>query len=370
MSEIGRTPPAVYVPTTPPALPASPIGPGGGQIEEVEPESQESLGMPAVAYEGAGHIVANPDHCVIGIDGGGTKVNAAVADMDGVALGGGTAGPCNIAATTAREAFSAARAACVAALATAGRGPSDVRAVCAGVAGVSYRDRKIEFQELLQQYFPNAAVAVEPDYAIALTGGTGGAPGIVVIAGTGSVAYGENGRGAFHKAGAYGYLIDDDGSGYGVGRSALAAVLKAADKTGQETLLTERVLQSLDLASTADIVPGVYGGALSRVRIASLATVVSQTAADSDDDVAKTILLHAGGALGQLTATVAQQLFSHAVEPFPIVMTGSLWKGGGVLLDTYTRSVRRFAPAAVLVPARESPLHGAIRRALRLEPTA
>ena len=121
-------------------------------------------------------------------------------------------------------------------------------------------------------------MTVEPDYAVALAGATDGGPGIVVIAGTGSVAYGENGAGEAHRAGAYGYLIDDAGSGYGVGRAALAAVLRAADGTGEDTSLTGRLLALLGFASVGDIIPAVYGGSLDRLAIAALAPVVADAA--------------------------------------------------------------------------------------------
>jgi N-acetylglucosamine kinase-like BadF-type ATPase len=302
---------------------------------------------------------------VLGLDGGGTQMRAQVATQDGVVRGVGLSGPCNIAAMTATEALQSAQAAADAALLSAHASSEVVCAVCAGVAGTSYTARRAEFRQGLQEIFPNAQVSVVPDYAIALTGGTDGAAGIIVIAGTGSVAYGEDGNGTSHKSGGYGFLIDDAGSGYGVGRSALAAVLRADDGTGAATSLTECVPGALGLASVHDIVSSVYSGDITRVQIAGLARAVAETA-NGEDSVACAILMRAGGALALLAHGVVEQVFSHAETSFPVILVGGLWSAGPILTDVFERSLKRFAPLAVVTTPRQSPVTGAVRRARRL----
>ncbi|MDQ2798024.1 MAG: hypothetical protein M3Y13_00090, partial [Armatimonadota bacterium] len=272
-----------------------------------------------------------------------------------------------LAAVPPPDALAAALTAADLALSEAGRERADIAALCAGVAGVSYAERRVLFHDGLQAAFPQAQVTVEPDYAIALTGATGGGPGVIVIAGTGSAAYGENAAGEQHKTGAYGYLIDDSGSGYGIGRAALAAALCAADGTGEPTSLSHRLLETLGLSSLADIVPGVYGGSLSRVEIAALSRAVADAAHEDDDAVARALLMRAGGALAHLAHGVTQRLFADAVTDFPVVPIGGLWNAGGLLTDVFTRSLRRFAPHAVLTPPLAPPVEGAVHRAaLRL----
>ena len=302
--------------------------------------------------------------CVVGLDGGGTKTEARVLGLEGEALGGGSSGPCNIAAVPVAAALAAAQTAAESALAAAGKGVGDVRAICAGVAGFSQLERREEFRSGLQAFLPGVPVTVEPDYAVALAGATEGGPGIVVIAGTGSVAYGENGVGESHRAGAYGYLIDDAGSGYGVGRAALAAVLRAADGTGEPTSLTHRLLSTLGLASVGSLIPSVYGGALDRLAIAALAPIVAAAALEDEDTVAQSLLMRSGGALARLAEAVAARLFPQAALPYPIVPIGSLWNAGPPLTDVFARSCARFAPAAVLSPPKNAPAHGAALRAL------
>lgn len=304
---------------------------------------------------------------VLGLDGGGTQTRVLVEDIESGARGEGIGGACNIAAVSVGEAVQSVRTATEAALANIHARAKDVQAVCVGVAGTSFASRRAEFQTQLQRLFPRAVVGVEPDYAIALTGATGGLPGVIVIAGTGSVAYGENADGQGHKAGGYGYLLDDAGSGYGVGQSALVAVLRAADGTGEATSLSRSVCAALGLETAGEIVAGVYGGGLSRVAIASLSRVVSEAAAD--DAVARAILMRAGGALAQLVHGVAAALFADTAAEFPVVPVvpvGGLWQAGGPLTDVFERSVRRFAPQAVIHPAQQPPVSGAVHRARQM----
>ena len=302
---------------------------------------------------------------VLGLDGGGTQTRVSLVDLRRNVVGTGVSGPCSMAAVTPPEALASALAAIDDALGQAGAGRADVAALCAGVAGFSSSARREQFSAGLHTAFPTALISIEPDYVPALFGGTGGEPGVLVIAGTGSVAYGENATGEFHKTGAYGYLIDDGGSGYGVGRAALAAVMQAADGTGPATMLTTRVSEYLSLSSLSDIVPGVYGGSLSRVQIASLSRVAAEAAAD-DDPVARSILMRAGGTLAHLVHGVTQRLFTDAHKPFPVVQVGGLWSAGTALTDVFVRSLRRFAPAALVVKPKQSPVEGAVQRALRL----
>ena len=297
---------------------------------------------------------------VLGLDGGGTQTRAALADLSGQIVGSGIAGASNLAAVSPADALAAALAAADGALQKAGKSRAEVVSLCAGVAGVSYTDRRAQFLNGLQDAFPNALVSVEPDYAAALAGATGGGPGVIVIAGTGSAAYGRNAAGEAHRTGAYGYLIDDSGSGYGVGRAALAAVLQAADGTGPPTTLTEWISAALGLASLSEIVPGIYGGSLSRVAVAGLSRVVGTAASEDGDPVARALLMRAGGALAHLAHGVTQRLFANDGAEFPVVPIGGLWNAGDTLTEVFLRSLRRFAPSAVMTPPLRPPVEGAV----------
>lgn len=297
---------------------------------------------------------------LIGLDGGGTQTRVAVASAEGVVVGRGQAGACNLAAVPLNDALLAAHGAAADALREASVDAADVRAICAGVAGTSFEARRMGFAAGLLAAFPNAQISVIPDYAIALSGATEGGPGVIVIAGTGSAAYGKNVMGDSHRTGAYGYLIDDAGSGYGVGRAALNAILRAADGTGEATTLSMRIPDALEIASLAEIVPGVYGGGISRVVIASLSQVVAEAALEDGDPAASAILMRAGGALAQLAQGVTGRLFADAKRPFPVSPIGGLWSAGNAMTDVFTRSLRRFAPNAIFQPPMSAPVEGAV----------
>lgn len=303
---------------------------------------------------------------VLGLDGGGTHTRALAAALDGTSLGAGAGGPCNIAAMRPPDALLSVQAASDAALAQAGADRMQVRAVCAGVAGWSALAQRMALRGSLHALFPQSTIAIVPDFDIALAGGTAGQPGMIVIAGTGSVAYGADGSGRAHRTGGYGYLIDDAGSGYGVGRAALAAVMRAADGGGSPTALTDRVLAALGLQAVDEIVPGVYGGGVNRAAIASLAQTVAQSARENNDPQARAILMRAGRALALLAQGVASALFAGRNEPFPVVPVGGLWNAGAALTDVFWRSLARFAPRAAPAQALHPPVQGAVLRALAL----
>ena len=288
---------------------------------------------------------ADPDDTfsALGIDGGGTKTAVALLSHD-IAVARGIGGPCNIAAVPVNEAL----ANVAAAVHASGDGFGSVRSVCAGIAGASLTERRVLFHDGLARLFPHARIEVVPDYVIALEAGTGGLPGIVVIAGTGSVAYGENAQGQTKMAGAYGYLIDDAGSGYGVGRAMLAAVLHAQDDTGPATFLTDLIADKLGGVGREPIIRAVYGGSLDRVAIAALSSVCSD-AATAGDAVASGILMRAGGALARLAEAVARDLFPDGA--FPLVQTGSLWQAGPSLTDVFSRSLPRLSPRKPILPS-------------------
>ena len=304
---------------------------------------------------------------LVGIDGGGTKTRVECYDAsDFHLLGAGEAGSCNIAAMEIADALASVGAA----LANAGVAPASVSAVCAAVAGYSHQERRFKFQSALSSFLPNARVMTAPDYAAAFRSALPGGSGILVVAGTGSIAYARNNDGLSARAGGYGYLIDDAGSGYGVGRQALAAVLAAQEGLGEPTKIG--AYAALRLGWTAaqmqrdHVIQEVYFGSLERARIASLAQAVADAAAVGDV-VAQRILMHAGGALARLAESVFRRVFPPVAEQVLVARAGSLWQAGTALTDVFERSLQRFAPQSVFAePSGYEPAWGAAQLALDL----
>jgi N-acetylglucosamine kinase-like BadF-type ATPase len=308
-------------------------------------------------------MTAGHSGVVIGLDGGGTSTRALLADVSGASLSEAAGAACTVSSMPIGDALRSAIATIRSAIDNACVSFADVRAICAGVAGVSVEHARLSLEEEIRRFFPDAAVAVVPDYAVAYSGALGGQPGVVVIAGTGSIAYGEDAAGRARRAGGYGYLIDDSGSGFAVGRAALSAVLRAADGSGSPTALCDLVLAAMAVGSVDEIVSSVYGGSVDNTAVAGLARQVSR-AAMSGDTVAQEILIAAGEALGELAASVTGPLFGD--EPANVAMSGGLWDAGLFIRTSFKRALADRCLAATVCRAQGSPVQGAVQRALRM----
>ena len=221
----------------------------------------------------------------LGIDAGGTKTAAVIADAAGTERGRGSGGPCSLATGDypqwTRAIRDAARTACRAA-----NLPEDTRfrAVCAGVAGYSLKAKRGEFAAILAEEISADFYDITPDYEIAYWGASGGQPGIVVIAGTGSVAFGRNAQGETHKVGGLGYALGDTGSGYTLGIAALHEAIGALDG-GRPNRIATAVLEETGARSLEDLLAWVYTD-FSPSRIAALAPIAGRLA-DAGDTMAQ-----------------------------------------------------------------------------------
>lgn len=298
---------------------------------------------------------------VAGIDGGASKTICAVADREGRILARGRGGPSNYHAEGLDRARASLAAAVGEALAALGAEAGQVSAVCAGLAGVArLRDREA-VAPVLRELFPAADIRLESDAKIALVGGTGGRPGVIVSAGTGSVAYGMNAAGKETKVGGWGYLFGDEGSGYDIARRGLAAVLRAFDGRGSATSLQEAFLNVLHLDQPDDLIPVLYSNPLSPARVAALFPLVLREA-DRGDGVAVGIIRDAAEALAELAVTAALRL-GLAAEPCPIVTAGGVFRGE-LLRRWFGKAVQGRLPEARIEDPAAPPEVGAVRLAL------
>jgi N-acetylglucosamine kinase-like BadF-type ATPase len=168
---------------------------------------------------------------------------------------------------------------------------------------------------------PAARVAASSDYEIALVGAFGERRGAVVLAGTGSLAFGINETGESRLAGGWGYLLGDEGSGYWLGAQALRAATRAADGRGRDTTLLKTILDTLKLAKPLDIIPWLYQHDPPRAReVAQLAPLVLECA-QAGDAVAREIIQAGAFELALATRSVIRQLH---LDGHKIAFTGSL----------------------------------------------
>ena len=217
-------------------------------------------------------------------------------------------------------------------------------------------------QEMVRRILPAPRILVHNDAIIALAGGVGRLYGVVIIAGTGAIAYGVNARGLTRRASGWGHLLGDEGSGYDVGLQALHAVLRAHDGRGPATALRELVLDHWGLDRPESLIGLVYAPEFPRRRIATLLPLVEQ-AAGAGDAVARNLLLAAGRELGLAGTAVIHGLHMEG-ESFEVVLAGGAFKTKLHLRDALAETIRAAAPGATLIAPRHEPAMGAALLAL------
>jgi glucosamine kinase len=301
---------------------------------------------------------------VLGVDGGGTKTLAAVADARGRVLGVGRSGASNHDDLDEGTVADNLQRAVDGAWRRAGGPAPIVDAVFLGLAGVvSQRDHaRIRGILARTEFGRGGRVEVDHDIRIALAGGLAGEPGIAVIAGTGSACYGRAADGTAWRSGGWGQLLADEGSGYWLGLGALRAAVQQHDGRRAPTRLLPRVLELLGLASMDDVMHRVYVEGMTRSSIAALAPTVVRLA-EEGEPACSALLTEGARELVRCVEAAAARL---PATPGPLLVTysGGLLGPGSALLARLTEELRRALPTATLVSPLLPPVLGACLLAL------
>jgi N-acetylglucosamine kinase-like BadF-type ATPase len=202
------------------------------------------------------------------------------------------------------------------------------------------------------------------DARAALEGALDGNAGVVVIAGTGSIAIGVNQDGQTARSGGFGPTLSDEGSGYYIAQAALKAVVSSFDGRSPATILVDRICNRLGVAGPSDLPGVIYNSDSEPVDIAPLAEVVDE-AAQEGDDIARQILTAAGGELGRLVASVIEKLKLNSAS-FRVACVGSVFRSGEFVLEPLRQAVLRVAPGAEIGPPLYPPAIGAVKLAQEL----
>lgn len=294
----------------------------------------------------------------LGVDGGQSSTTALIGDETGRVLGAGTGGPCNhVGAAEGPKKLSRAVGECVgAACAKAGLDPNTVRfaAACFGMSG-----GPADKQAILAEILRADQLLVTTDAVIALAGATAGQPGIITIAGTGSIAYGRNAAGRFARAGGWGYIFGDEGGGFDITRRALRAALSMEEGWGPETALRGTLIEATGAADANDLLHRFYTTEWPRARVATLAKLVDRTAQEGDP-VALGILHEAAKHLAALAASVRKQLWAPG-DAVKVVHIGGVF-GGAILLEHF-RTMVETEPGNRCGPPVYGPAAGALLEA-------
>jgi N-acetylglucosamine kinase-like BadF-type ATPase len=297
----------------------------------------------------------------LGFDGGGTKTDCVLLNAHGDVIGEGHGGPANPLRSGYDGAFSSLREAAAGAIAAGKIRPADITSVCAGLAGAGRRSVVRRMMVFLSQEFPAALTQVATDYEVALESAVGSGPGIVLIAGTGSVAYGRNAAGDTARAGGYGPFLGDEGSAFEIGRRAVSAVARSRDMDAPVTVMAEMISAALDCPDWDDLMLRIMKNPDDV--FPKLFPVVAD-AANSEDSAAKEIMFASAIGLGNLAMIVIRRLGMKG-EQFPLVKCGGVF-GHCQMLDSLLDSVLASgALRAKLLRLEISPAVGAARMAAR-----
>ena len=297
---------------------------------------------------------------ILGIDGGGTRTRARLADDNGKPLGTGEAGSSNMQAQGEAAAQHEILNAIANAFADAGIPPTPIHAACLGLAGAARPDERALFTTWAKQFICAHATVIS-DGELVLAAGTPALWGIALIAGTGSIAWGKTQAGRMARAGGWGYLLGDEGSGYDLARAALRAAAQAADGRGAPTQLLEAFLQHWQLPNPQALIPKVYRPAFTRAEIAQLAPLVVAQAMQGDA-VASDIVQAGAQALAQAVLAVARSLALPALlVPTPLALTGGLLLNAALVREQVLQQLRiseiNFDPITLV----HEPVNGAVR---------
>ncbi len=298
---------------------------------------------------------------VIGIDGGGMKTEAVVASIEGEILGVGLGGTSNINIASKNEVAESLRNAITKAIEMSKvKGKALIGVL--GVAGTERKKCKEIIREIAYEIDFADRIIVTSDATIALFSATGMKPGIIIISGTGSIALGINNRGIIARAGGWGYLLDDEGSGYWIGLKALREVMRMYNGRGSKTILKHAIMEHLNINDLQDLVTMIYTGRLSISEIASISKIVTKCA-EMGDEVALNIMKEAGRKLAEMIIAVIKKLnFKNKVN---VYYFGGVFNAGKIILEPLRNEVTKNGIEIELKKPKFKPVIGAVLLALK-----
>ncbi|MGA9352650.1 MAG: BadF/BadG/BcrA/BcrD ATPase family protein [Terriglobales bacterium] len=292
----------------------------------------------------------------LGIDGGGTKTRCVLGSETAV-LATAVSGGSNIirlGEAQARASLHAAvRQVCVAANISADR----IDAVCMGAAGAARPEVAAQLRGIFAELDPHSAARIEivGDSVIALQAAFRSGPGVIAIAGTGSIVYGRDASGQTNRAGGWGFAVSDEGSGHWIGRNAISALLRARDE-GRDTALTALVLDAWKLDGLDALIQ--RANATPPPEFPRLFPVVVDAAEDGDA-TARELLARAGHELAALAAIVLRRLAPES--PYlPVAMTGSVFRRSPEVCRVFNRRLDEMFPGIRLLDDVVDPVMGAL----------
>ena len=244
--------------------------------------------------------------------------------------------------------------------------PSQIAGVCVGLAGAARPEISELVRRMISEVVPGeikpSQIKVVGDTVIALEAAFGSGPGVIVIAGTGSIAYGRNRDGQIARAGGWGFAISDEGSGHWIGRAAVAAAAPSAPGMripGRHVRLIEILKKAWHLETIEQLVPAA--NATPPPDFSALFPSVLSLA-DSGDRIARDVLVQAGVHLANLAGTVLRRLFPDS-GTVPVAMSGGVFGSSVLVRQVFYNSLRSSHPGVTVNPNVIEPVRGALELA-------
>ena len=295
-----------------------------------------------------------------GWDGGGSTTKTLAVDEQGNVLAESVFGPLNPNGASREKVEETVRDA-VRWMDSLPGGLNGCMGLAAGMAGVS----NLEAAQFVENAVRSSGYAglfrLVGDQVIALEGAIQG-HGAILIAGTGAVCYGRDTVGNIFRTGGYGYLIDDGGSGYALGRDILAAVVRAFDGRGPKTCLTALVYDFLYLPDISSLITWLYAPGTGKKEIGSLAPLLLK-ALEQNDEAAVAI---ADKAVHDLADLVTVSWRKTGMTDGELALYGSIFQYYSFIREHLTRRLREALPGVSVIAARYSAAHGAALLAMKL----
>ncbi|HTZ63223.1 MAG TPA: BadF/BadG/BcrA/BcrD ATPase family protein [Solirubrobacteraceae bacterium] len=318
------------------------------------------LGDSGAAGSGASQpddAASGPGRYVLGVDGGATKTLAAVLDLERRTLHLGHGGPSNQDAVGPRRAVNALLEAADQALSRVGIAQQDLAAAVLAVAGTDTDAIDRHLREMRDGDW-----IVVNDVISAWATATGARPGVGVISGTGSNVFGVGPDGRCWRAGGWGHLLGDEGSGYWLGARSLKAALHDRDASGPATGLSDAALRFFGAPTVEALAASVYTTPLTKDEVAAFA-VETACLAEQGDAVARDLYALAAGELSaQVAAVIAQTGLTGA---FPVGLIGGAFKAGSVFVAPLRERIHACAPQAEVRTVDMTPVGGSVLLAAR-----
>ncbi|HEY3930268.1 MAG TPA: BadF/BadG/BcrA/BcrD ATPase family protein [Candidatus Koribacter sp.] len=294
----------------------------------------------------------------LGIDGGGTKTKFLLGDEQKV-LAEATAAGSNILRSgeaAVREALSAGvREVC----ANAAIESSQISRIVAGIAGSSNDNVREALTAILRE-LAGGEIVVVGDMVIAHYGALEGEPGILVNAGTGSIAYGRNAAGETARAGGWGFAISDEGSGHWIGRVAIATAMRCFD-TGIDLGFLNHLMAALKAEEAQDLAR--FANSTENPDFAQVFPAVVLLA-EQGDETAQKILQHAGKELASLSEAVLRKLFP-AEDTTLVAASGGVFRNSSTVFESFQHTLREHSPKVEALLTDGEPASGALELARR-----